>query len=221
MTNDYFELGIVVTGVGLSQKALEPFMDTLYSHTVSFPFYLKVVMEKDYGDFNPDTYSQSKAKNIGIRECIRMQIPVIVCTDIDYLIPNGLTDFTVRETRASHLWVQRREVTTDEMHLLDWFGWMHRPVRTSCTGSWNSLSLNNWLRLGGWDERCFGWGGEDDILHRRIQRKGIPTRVSTVFPLMHIRHNPRAFCANGKRAQANLSFAHTPQQNYLKEALNA
>lgn len=47
------------------------------------------------------------------------------------------------------------------------------------------------LRLGGWDERFRGWGGEDDAMSYRIERARLPALELDTRPALHLAH-PRS-----------------------------
>ena len=44
------------------------------------------------------------------------------------------------------------------------------------------------MQLGGWDERFIGWGGEDDALTYKVQRKRISTLELDEVPALHLWH---------------------------------
>ena len=83
-------------------------------------------------------------------------------------------------------------------------------------GSCNYLSCENWLKVGGWDERTFGWGGDDDVLHNRIPRTGVKQIKIDGRPLMHIEHPLRDWHSKSARGFENVAFVHQVQENYLR-----
>lgn len=49
------------------------------------------------------------------------------------------------------------------------------------------------VRLGGWDERFRGWGGEDDAFSYRLERARLPALELDARPALHLAHpRPRA-----------------------------
>lgn len=60
--------------------------------------------------------------------------------------------------------------------------------------------------LGGWDERFLGWGGEDDAMSVKVARAGLPTRVMTHQPGLHLHHRrPRSKAASNPHYRDNLA----------------
>jgi GT2 family glycosyltransferase len=220
LSSPVYDLGIVVPAVGIDEPTIQRFTDCLLEHeNTTAKIRLEIVRGPDQGM----AFNAARARNAGIRACLD-DCPIIVCADVDYLVPAGLVDYTAFQTGEKHLWALRRNIPAELAPLRSWAHWMSLKIHVAtesrphgtCTGSWNALSAANWRRIGGWDERCTGWGGEDDVLHARIAEAGIETVVTADFPLMHVRHTPREFSHANRRSEANLYFATLRQPNYLK-----
>ncbi len=76
------------------------------------------------------------------------------------------------------------------------------------------MTVADWLRVGGWDDRLTGWGSEDDVLAMRRYQAGIVTFKVTDYPLIHVDHPPRG--RSMAQAKANRTLGSTsPPRNYL------
>ena len=165
------------------------------------------------------SWNLSKAKNDGIRACMD-RAKIITCTDIDYIIPPGLIDFVNQCGPREHMWVLRRNIRPAAVPKRNWEYWQTIKTRENCLGSWNTMSAASWKFVGGWDERCHGWGFEDYALHRQIKHMGIFTTTIRHFPLMHVIHgsNERKFCQRANFVGDNKLASMMPQPNYLNGA---
>lgn len=211
-----FKLGLVVHAVGLPDELgrlieslgeLGPIMERVRCCFVT---------EKNYPVEDMTKLNISAAKNQGIRELLS-DCDGVVCIDADYIIPPGLFEILMEPAMQDfHVWIRRRDIKLDEAKPRKWRQWLALPVFNDCWGSSVYLSKANWLKVGGWDERCFGWGGEDDSLMIRIGQAGIERRRIDSFPLMHIAHGLRPFGGNNARGMENLKWVKVPQPNYLK-----
>jgi hypothetical protein len=143
---------------------------------------------------------------------------VIVCVDVDCLIPPGLPAETLTKVRPGVAYLHY----VRNIDLEQWRGWANRegylaiPVRWTGLGGYLAVATMDWLAVGGWDERCRGWGGDDVVMFRRIIRSGIRIVKSSRFPLLHVRHpqrDARTF------HYSNLAMSNTPQPNFLEQYL--
>lgn len=208
--NGIYDLGIVVAAVGIDTSTVHRFVSViLEDKTTKCSFIIYVQTEGRTGwDFN-----LARAKNHGILALIE-RCRVICCTDVDMLIPPGLLDYTTNMTKNDHLWVLCRNINPNETTRKAWEEWLLLKERPG-NGSWNSMSSANWVKVGGWDERCYGWGGEDDILHARIKQSGIRTLSCKDWSLCHVCHPRREFSASITRSRENIKFIFSIQPNYL------
>lgn len=184
------DIGIVVVAVNIEPEIVARFESTLFlsvrSHT---RYHLRVMKDNSYVE--DGLLNKSRALNDGVRELIE-HCRVVVCTDIDMLVPPSLVDYTVANIKPmNNLWVVCRDIDERDIYPRRWEEWMKLPCRPSGYGSWNTMLAEDWIRSGGWDERLTGWGGEDDVFKHRRTQQGIHTVVCEMFPLMHIVHAPR------------------------------
>lgn len=206
-------LGIVVVAVGIDEAVRKRFGKTLIATTSDAAmacgdFKLKAVTEM--ADF-----TRSKARNEGILVLLNT-CRVIVCTDVDMLVPSGLVEYTqAMVTDGTAVWAKCRNLPAEKAATLNWKEWLELPIREDGTGSWVAMTTADWLKVGGWDERLTGHGGEDDILALRRSEGGINTMELRQFPLMHVNHPPRDRRIPGGN-QENLRIGRTPPpKNYL------
>jgi hypothetical protein len=143
---------------------------------------------------------------------------VIVCVDVDCLVPPGLPAETLMKVTPGVAYLHY----VRGISLKQWLGWANRerylalPIWWGGMGGYLALATTDWLAVGGWDERCRGWGAEDVVMFRRILRSGIKVVISSKFPLLHVNHpqrDERTF------RNSNLALSNKPQPNFLKQYL--
>lgn len=174
-----------------------------------------VITEADYPAADPVCLNVAAAKNMGLRKLLP-DCEGIACIDTDCILPPGLFEFLLEPTVQSfHVWVKCRPCTEAEAGRRAWAEWLNLPTYYHGRGSCNYMSRDNWLRVGGWDERACGWGGEDDILHLRAGQLGIECRPISMIPLMHVEHEPRVWRSQGENTVNNARWADEDQKNYL------
>ena len=215
-----YKLGLVVHAIGLPDEKRRLLAS------------IRNYMDRDWLDvalIDEDMEDRAKvnvaaAKNKGIRKCLADNCDGIVCVDVDYLIPPGLFELCMAsEIQPHHLWVRRRDIQPGQVNEYRWRDWLKLPIfgaefkgTMECRGSCNFMSRENWLKVGGWDERAgVGWGGDDDVLHQRIRQAGIETRVVDALPLVHVSHDIRPWGGVNARGQQNWQWHKEPQPNYL------
>ena len=184
------KLGIVVVAVGNDPEIVARFESNMAVSVHSDkPYILRILSDECY--MENGLLNKCRALNDGVRELMK-SCKVVVCTDIDMLVPPGLVDYSLANVkRRTCLWVVSRNVAEANIYSRQWEEWMKLPLRLSGFGSWNMMLAEDWIRSGGWDERLTGWGGEDDVFKKRREQRGIHTEVCTSFSLMHVNHEPR------------------------------
>ena len=211
------KLGLVVHACNLPLEAarIRRSFEALGAETEDVEFCL--ITEADYQD-DPTKFNPAAAKNIGIRRLLAAGCDGIVCIDADYILPPGLF-YTLREEvlQPFHVWVTRRDCTAHEARTRDWRRYLTFPIFSDCRGSCNYMSAENWRKVGGWDERTFGFGGDDDILHYRCWKAEIEKRRIDALPLMHVRHDLRPWSGVNARGKENWEWHEVEQPNYLTE----
>ena len=207
------QIGLVVNAVGLP-KERERLMESV--RELSFqPHAVAVVTEAEYGDADMTKFNPNRARNIGIRALLP-QVDGIVCLDADYIVPPGLFDICAEpHMQKFHIWIRRRDITEEQAKPRNWKQWLNLPVFPDCWGSCSYLSCHNWKVIGGWNEKAYGWGGDDDLLMLESGKRGIERRRIDMFPLMHIAHEPRPFSGINSRGNENMKLAPLQQDNYL------
>jgi hypothetical protein len=209
-------IGLVVHAINLPRERdrLRQSYDELPAR-VRASVELCIVTEEDWPEGDPVKHNTSAAKNVGLRKVLP-SCDGALCVDADYLIPPGLLEICLEPALQDfHLWIRRRDITEEQAVKRVWMEWLGLPVFEDCWGSANYLSKKNWLKVGGWDERTYGWGGDDDILHIRIGQKRIERRRIDAIPLMHVAHPMRPWHTAGARSSENMKWANVDQPNYL------
>lgn len=152
--------------------------------------------------YNPGPFNKAWGLNVGVR---LTRSPVLVFSDADLIVPEVLP-------RSIQLCAQGYGVVKPYRRLHDLTPEESRELR-SRTDQWQSLATPGraadrgaigehlvlcgglfairrdvFMQLGGWDERFIGWGGEDDALTYKVQRKRISTLELDEVPALHLWH---------------------------------
>jgi len=179
-------IGIIAVAVGIEGSIVERFRDSLPDNTL----YVDIVYDRLY--LRGSLLNKSMALNDSIKSYLILDEVILICTDIDMLIPPGLIEHVEDKLeKGTNLWVRCRNIDEADIEPRDWDKWLELPIRTSGMGSFNAMYAEDWIKSGGWDERLIGWGGEDDVFKLRREQAGIKTVICDSFPLMHVNHPPR------------------------------
>ncbi len=136
-------------------------------------------------------FSLSSTKNFGIQCAINNDTDVVIATDVDIAFSPAAFDI-MRE-------VEPDQAIMPVYHLCRDFQSRHaeRPRRVDygMTGT-TAMVAEHWSDIQ-YDERCVGYGAEDGILLRDIQRAGItvipPNRKHPIAPVVwHVDHTDEA-----------------------------
>jgi organic radical activating enzyme len=200
-------LGIAVPAVNVPESVVRRFTECLARSTPDCDYRLHVERRAD-----PDGFRIARCKNRGIL-ALKDHCRVIVCTDVDMLVPPGLVDHTTtRVENGKCVWALCRNVDFRQAAPRRWDEWLRLPLRRTGRGSWVAMTIDDWCKTGGWDERLEGWGGDDDVLALRRAEAGIVDLPATGYPLVHVNHPPRdghASLRAGGNAR-NLRIGRTP-----------
>ncbi len=149
-------------------------------------------------------YNKSRELNRCIRRLLQTGCDIIIQSDIDILTTRDLLDATrATVVPGVHFWVPCIS---------------HGRVRHSGKGSWNALTRGDWIKTGGFDERCSGWGFEDVDFHIRCEKIGFVRKSCEKYPV-HANHPERqSWSREDKRVTRarNVEATKTPNDvNYL------
>jgi len=199
-------IGIAIAAVGIKPEIVRRCYQSLADARITVPYRVHVQTACE-GQF-----SRSAARN----QAILALIPYcdqIICLDVDCLVPPGLIDFAAQNIRDGQaVWAVVRDIPEFDGRY-SWQQWMQAPLRHYGTGGFIGMTTADWCRVGGWDERLTGWGGEDNILKKRRQELGINTLKLTDWPLVHVAHQPYP---GDRRSGANMRIGRTaPPRNWL------
>jgi hypothetical protein len=211
-----YDLGIVVPTVGIENRIVQRFLEAV-ANSLDADTGCLVCLVTDAPGHNSSKFNLAAARNTGLRRLLG-SCKVVACADVDCLVPPGLVAWMARHVEDRHVWVPVRRLGEAESEPRCWSEWMSLPTLDYGLGGWNAMSPATWRRVGGWDQRCYGWGGEDNVLHERTRAAGIATVACREFPLVHVEHPPRAFGRPNRRRRANAKFSSRPQPNYLDGA---
>jgi hypothetical protein len=164
----YERHGVKVWVVSDVQHDLPPYAECLVFHPSSLP----IVKGKR-------RFSLTRTKNFGNNKAINNGADVVVCTDVDIAFPeNRFEMLTTVNDETANIPVYRMAPSFDRIE--------DGHLDHGCTGT-VVMTAGNWLRLP-FDERCVGYGADDGILLRAIQRA--PLEVNRDVIVSHIAHVP-------------------------------
>jgi hypothetical protein len=134
-------------------------------------------------------------KNRGMNAGIRVLAPhceVIICADIDLLIPPGFIEISYFIARKQPYcgYIRKMPPGTfiENRHWNDWFEAF--PVRPYAFAPWNALTPSDWYKIGGWNENMYSWGYDEHIYDRMVHYELNPYRRD-IAPLVHVHHERR------------------------------
>ncbi|HEV3240037.1 MAG TPA: galactosyltransferase-related protein [Casimicrobiaceae bacterium] len=154
--------------------------------------------------YNPGPFNKAWGLNLAMRFA---RSPVLAIGDADVMAPHTLAAAAERCRSVAAVKPYRTivDLTPEETAPVRAGEWSLLPPRPA--GALPSregqgeyvvfagglfLIQHEWLlRLGGFDERFRGWGGEDDALTQKLLRAGVPTVEIDGPPALHLWH-PRA-----------------------------
>lgn len=171
--------------------------------------------------YNPGSFNKSWGMNVGFRQS---QQAWMAFADADIVLGDALVD-TVQHLDKGYQAIKpyRRLLDLDEAESArvraGEFDWL--PQRTDAaapnreevgehivfSGGVFLIARVAFLRVGGWDERFRGWGGEDDAMSYRLERARVPAIELDQRPALHLAHpRPRAATFDQPHYAANCAL---------------
>jgi hypothetical protein len=162
--------------------------------------------------YNPGPFNKSWGLNVGFR---LSRHPWLVFADADIVLGDALPaalDYLARGAQAVKPY--RRLLDLDEADSARLrggdFDWI--PDRDSgaprnregegeyivFAGGVFLITRAAFVRVGGWDERFRGWGGEDDAMSYRLERARVPALELDTRPALHLAHPRPAAATTGQ-----------------------
>lgn len=154
--------------------------------------------------YNPGPFNKSWGLNLGVRV---VRAPWLMFTDADIVLGRALEE-------ASNLLAAGYVVVKPYVRILDLdeaetgrvrdgdFDWVPERATERLTdreargefppfaGGAVMMTQQVYDRVGGWDERFLGWGGEDDAMSYVLERARVPGTQLDLRPAVHL-HHPR------------------------------
>jgi len=136
-------------------------------------------------------FSLSKYTNYGISKCLAEDNDIIIKTDIDIKYSNSLLNSLLTTVTHSNAVISlcayedNRNVNMNDINY-----WNSKKKLMNGFGACFAMTKKDWVLTSGYDERMFGWGGEDEDMLRRARMK-IKCHIKTMFSLYHINHPSR------------------------------
>lgn len=184
------KLGIVVLNVKISQKIVSRFIGSIRKDTKSNIEYQIVSLNQNTNKFNNKSLQLGQIFNQGIRS-LQAKCDVIVCSSVDLIVPPGFLDLTYEFSKNNfHFQGMPRDIVDTKILSRDWDKWRNLPLKNDI-GSWNAMSVQNWLKIGMWNDELVNWKNLKNDLFKRIRQKNLSTIQYTISPLMHVMHNNR------------------------------
>lgn len=202
-SNKKFKVGIIVLNYKISNEITQRFFDTVrYDSNPEVSTFIYLTDENATKRYHgKDYFSQGKAYNRAI-EIISSMCKVIICADVDLLIPPGYIDKSYDIARKQAFSGVMRNLPKDEDYTeRKWKKWKKYPLRSTAHGPWNAMTVKDWYKMGGWNEAIFSRGLDKNI-GERIKLAGIQRKRADIGPLMHVYHSNRT--TNVSRIDPNI-----------------
>lgn len=202
------KIGITAPAFNMDEKLEKRFKEYLRTSVLSDNIVCDVYLTKLESEVLHESsgqFSRAKALNSGIKELIDHGMDVIICTDLDMIVPPGLVRYSYDKARQTNknIFSMTRFVDEEEFNRFypDWKIFSRKPAAHSGYGGWNSMTVEMWKKSGGWPEELYEWGYEDICFREKLKFRGIDTITLINFPLIHINHPPRS--SNQQQSQRN------------------
>lgn len=218
-----YDIGIVAAAHGVSETHRRVFLDAIKDGNPECSYIVDLV------DDSPQPYpmfSKPLAINHGLRRLLP-QCRVVVQTDADMMIPPGAIDITYKkhcEDDNKIVWIVGHECR-DFHGAFEWDRWKADEqeqyyLRQNASGSWISLTAENWELVGGFCEDLWGWASDDLEIAARITFRGIKLEKIIDIPLMHQFHKDRPYKLMKYTSRNNNICATSAfSRNWLKKKL--
>jgi hypothetical protein len=198
-----FKVGIIVLNYNIPDSIVQRFFDSVRNDAkpkVSTFIYLTNDYATKYHN-GKDYFSKYTAQNRAI-ETISSICKVIICADVDLLIPPGYIDKSYEiACRQPFSGIMRNIPEDDDYTRRKWNKWKQYPLRTTAHAPWNALTVKDWYKVGGWNEAIFSRGMDKNI-GVRIELAGLNRKRADIGPLMHVPHPRRT--TNVTRLDSNI-----------------
>ncbi|HEX3633881.1 MAG TPA: galactosyltransferase-related protein [Casimicrobiaceae bacterium] len=152
--------------------------------------------------YNPGLFNKSWGFNVAARQTAR---PILVFADADVVVDSSLDqaiDLCRDGVDAAKPYRRIVDLTADESRRVRAGDWGFVPQRPAdappnreatqefvvFAGGLFVIGREPYLRLGGFDERFRGWGGEDDAMTIKLQRSGMRLAECGKRPALHLWH---------------------------------
>jgi glycosyltransferase involved in cell wall biosynthesis len=130
-----------------------------------------------------EKFERARLNNIGIRNA---KTPYILTTDVDMFFAPRFVE-TVIENLFPNTLVQSRTMYWKQQLVDKMYNGSINPFeniedckigrikKRTTAGGCQCAHINQWIKVGGFDERYIGWGSEDYDLYLRMQKSGAKT----------------------------------------------
>jgi hypothetical protein len=136
-------------------------------------------------------FNRNKAQNRAI-ELLSECCQVVICADVDLLIPKGYIDqsYDIAVNEGPFCGIMRKLHPGDDPKKPRWKKWRKYKLHERAYGPWNALTVEDWKKLGGWNEKMYSYGCDKNIWDRMEHRDMKPVRRD-IGPLVHVWHPRR------------------------------
>jgi glycosyltransferase involved in cell wall biosynthesis len=153
---------------------------------------LEPLVDKYIYTYSEDPYNRSWAFNVGVNQC---ESDILILHDGDLVVPIDYVDRSIRGLRDIHaLQPWSRIVYLTEESSRNWPQAEKVPIRvisnTGIHGGSMAVRRDWYLHIGGMDERCEGWGAEDDAFYEKARKVGKLRKVGPNGSLLYHLYHP-------------------------------
>lgn len=185
-----YDVGIVTMAYKLTNDLVDRFAKFIAEARPQCSCVIYVVDEWNCDPLTNGEFNRCIADNSGII-ALQDNCKVIVCSDIDMLIPPGFIDITYRQALQGPVHSFARHIDPENITPRKWDEWVNIEYRRGSYGGWNAMTVQDWHKVGGWNEDLYGWGSDDVELHDRLVMKNMKAHSFTDYPVIHVTHPPR------------------------------
>lgn len=188
-----YNVGISVLTENIPKHIVERFIYSVEFDSQPTVSYVVFPFDSNFCDMHTEHkgtkyFNRNKGHNFGIKTLADL-CEVIICADVDVLIPKGYIDFSYEQAfKQPFCGVMRKLDKGESITPRRWEEWDKKyPPMSVGYGPWNALTTEDWYKTKGWHEDLFSWGFDRHIWFR-MQHAGLnPIRYDrkTTYHVYH------------------------------------
>lgn len=206
---------------------VEPYLEMMDEHLKNYTSIQSIVIDYGSTDDTKEIVKQHKSEYMYVepnegescnlpkcfnRGILRAKNDLIVPINIDFTFEGDLIEGITKYFLKQYNMILRIQIQKPDKE----------NIFSSVTYAPYVVNKRHVIMVGGWDERIWGWGKDDDDIIERIKREGkVPEVKASGFKYNHIWHEPDWWAESEKiRPNKNIKFLTDNRDNRSRNAVN-